>query len=190
MQTTVYFVRHAPADFSLENYHERKLSEKGFESVIGVTNALKNITVDHFISSSSPRAIETIRPLAELNKKEIETFAELQELVLRGKEVVLQPDEIDIEIKKVLEIPNYKLPGGDSRKEIEERGVKKFEELLNRYEGKTIVLGTHGIIMTLILAVYDSNFGFDFWKKTSKPDIYQVIFENRKIISTTRIGCV
>lgn len=151
METIVYLVRHAQADFSLENYHGRHLSEKGRQDAKLVAEILKNFSIDYFISSSSPRAIETIQPLAEFFGKEIEQYDELRELLLRGKDVELEPDQVDSEIKKVFEMPDYKLKGGESRKEVEARGVVKFNEILEKNRGKTLVLGTHGIIMTLIL---------------------------------------
>lgn len=187
MQTTVYFIRHAHAPFSLENYHQRNLSEKGTRDALAIAEKLKETTIDFFVSSSSPRAIETLKPLACLKNKEIECYDELEELLLRGANVELDPNTIEDEIKKVFEIPNYQLPGGESRRKVEERGVTKFKEILKKYSSKSITLGTHGIMMTLILASFDPRFNFDFWKKTSKPDIYRVIFLEEKIIQIDRL---
>jgi 2,3-bisphosphoglycerate-dependent phosphoglycerate mutase len=129
METIVYFIRHAHADFSLENYHGRALSEQGKLDAQLLTKYLKDIKIDYFVSSSSPRARETIEPLARHYQKSVETYDELQELLLRGAYVVLSPEQVDNEIKKVFEVPHYKLDGGESRIEVEDRGVKKFKEL-------------------------------------------------------------
>lgn len=187
METIVYFVRHAPADFSLENYHNRKLSKKGQEGALSVMNALKDIDIDCFISSASPRAVGTIQPLADIKGKDIEIYDEFQELLLRGKDVYLEEEDVEKEIKKVFEIPGYKLSGGDSRKEVEERGLPKFRGILRQYEGKVIVLGIHGIMMTLTLASYNPQFDFEFWRGTSKPDIYKVVFKGELLVSCDRI---
>jgi 2,3-bisphosphoglycerate-dependent phosphoglycerate mutase len=187
MVTTVYFIRHAHAPFSLENYHQRNLSEQGQKDALLIAEKLKNVAIDFFVSSSSPRAIETLLPLAQLKNKPIEQFVELQELLLRGPTVHLEPHEIDVEIKKVFETPTYQLPGGESRKTVEERGVTKYRELIKKYEGYTIALGTHGIIMTLILGSFDPRFNFEFWKNTSKPDVYKATFLNNKLRSTERL---
>jgi 2,3-bisphosphoglycerate-dependent phosphoglycerate mutase len=187
METTVYFIRHAHANFSLENYHQRSLSEIGSRSAVKVRDALQHLHFDYFVSSSSPRALETLKPLAEVCGKEIEGYDELQELLLRGADVALNDEQVDQEIKKVFEISNYKLPGGESRQEVERRGVSKFKELLETYKGSTFVVGTHGMIMTIILGYFDQTIGFKFWKATSKPDCYKVVFFEDKILSIKRI---
>ena len=187
MKTTVYFIRHAPSDTTQWHNQDRPLTATGFAGAQAVLETLKDVSFDRFISSSSPRAIDTIKPLADLRQKKVETYDELQELPLRGKEHHLEPHEVDREIKKVFESLDYKLPGGKSRREVENIGVRCFHELMKKYEGEVIGLGTHGIIMTLIFASMDSTFGFEFWNSTSKPDIYKVEIDDEKIVSFERI---
>lgn len=72
---------------------------------------------------------------------------------------------------------DYKLIGGESANEVLQRGLSTFLNLLTQHTGKTFVLGTHGIIMTLLLRSFDPHIGFDFWKQLQKPDVYRVSFE-------------
>jgi 2,3-bisphosphoglycerate-dependent phosphoglycerate mutase len=79
------------------------------------------------------------------------------------------------------------LPGGESASEVLGRGLPIFQKILEQYAGKTIVLGTHGIIMTLMLRSFDSSIGFDFWKQTTKPDVYRAVFNNKKMKKVQRL---
>lgn len=63
-----------------------------------------------------------------------------------------------------------------------------IKEMLNNPDIKVVVVGTHGNILTTILNYFDSTVGFDFWKASSKPDIYKVEFENEHIQTINRIG--
>jgi 2,3-bisphosphoglycerate-dependent phosphoglycerate mutase len=64
------------------------------------------------------------------------------------------------------------MPEGETTRQAQERAIPIILKLLSDYEGKKIVIGTHGNIMTIILKYFDTNYGFEFWKQTSKPDIY------------------
>jgi 2,3-bisphosphoglycerate-dependent phosphoglycerate mutase len=41
--------------------------------------------------------------------------------------------------------------------------------------------------MTIILNYFDSNYGFEFWKQTSKPDIYRLEFEEKELNLVERL---
>ncbi len=187
METIVYFVRHAKAPFSLENYHNRSLSPEGEQAAKKLVELFDAVPVDVFVSSSSPRAVETIKPIALAKNKPIETHDELRELLLRGPETFIEEDKIEAEIEKVFADENYKLAGGESAAEVLARGLPVFQEILKQYAGKTIVLGTHGIIMTLLLRSFDSSIGFDFWRQITKPDIYRAVFKYSKLEYLNRI---
>lgn len=187
MKTTLYFVRHAEANSGAWHDQNRTLTEAGAHGAQAVLDTLEEIEIDVFISSSSPRTIDTIKPLADAHQKPIEVFDELQELVLRGPEYHLDDADVATEVQKVFEIPDYKLPGGTSKKSFEETSVAFFRTLIRQYEGKTVVVGTHGIILTLILASYDSSYGYDFWHTTTKPDIYRVELDGEVMKSCQRI---
>jgi 2,3-bisphosphoglycerate-dependent phosphoglycerate mutase len=58
---------------------------------------------------------------------------------------------------------------------------------LEKYEGKNIVIGTHGNIMVLIMNHFDHQYDFYFWKKLDMPDIYKLTFEQKKLIDVQRI---
>ena len=55
------------------------------------------------------------------------------------------------------------------------------------YKGKNIVIGTHGNIMALIMNYYDKKYDYLFWKRLNMPDIYELSFEDKELISINKI---
>lgn len=41
--------------------------------------------------------------------------------------------------------------------------------------------------MTIIMNYYDPRYDFAFWKKTTKPDIYKLSFENDTLTDVERL---
>jgi 2,3-bisphosphoglycerate-dependent phosphoglycerate mutase len=84
---------------------------------------------------------------------------------------------------------NYQdaFPEGESSMGAQDRAIKVILKTLKKYEGKKIVIGTHGDIITLIMNYFDKQYGYQFWQTTTMLDIYKLIFKDRKIISMTRL---
>lgn len=74
---------------------------------------------------------------------------------------------------------HFAFPHGESSLKAQARAIKVIEDILENNEGKKIVIGTHGDIMTLMMNHFDKRYGFDFWQSTSMPDIYKLKFEEK-----------
>jgi len=81
----------------------------------------------------------------------------------------------------------HAFPEGESSEEAQKRAVKVILEIFNKYEGNNIVFGTHGDIMTLMMNYFDPQYDYSFWRTTTMPDIYKVVFQGQKLVSTTRL---
>lgn len=184
--TTIYFVRHAHAPFSLTDFRTRSLSEKGMNDAQRVGEILREVSFDCAISSSSPRAVETIQPVVDHQGLPLSCHDELIELKLRGPEVELTLEGVHKEIGNVLANKTHKLSSGESRQEVEDRAIPVFRQLLAENQGKTVLFGTHGMIMTILLDVFGGVCGFEFWKQLTKPDIYKVEFDQDQIVHMER----
>jgi len=55
------------------------------------------------------------------------------------------------------------------------------------YEGKNIVVGTHGNIMVLMMNYFDPNYDFHFWRNLDMPDIYKLTFKGDKLKEVHRL---
>jgi len=62
-----------------------------------------------------------------------------------------------------------------------------LRDVLEEYAGKRIAIGIHGSIMTLMIGALDPRFDFHFWRTTTLPDIYKLMFENQQLLSVERL---
>lgn len=49
----------------------------------------------------------------------------------------------------------------ESLREVEKRNVDALFELINRYEGKNLVIGSHGTALCTVIHYFDSRFGYE-----------------------------
>ncbi|MCA1291939.1 histidine phosphatase family protein [Paenibacillus sp. alder61] len=87
----------------------------------------------------------------------------------------------------LFENSSFAFPEGESNEEAQKRATKVILNILNKYEGKNIVIGTHGDIMTLMMNHFDPQYDYQFWRTTTMPDIYKAVFQGQKLVSTTRL---
>ena len=79
----------------------------------------------------------------------------------------------------------YKLSDGECLQEVQARNMSALQQVLNKYAGKNIVVGSHGTALSTIINYYDHSFGYnDFEKiKNVMPWIVEFVFdENTKCI--------
>nr|WP_306812699.1 histidine phosphatase family protein [Paenibacillus soyae] len=180
-------VRHAESPYALGEEKTRGLSREGAQEAKKAADLLEGVEIHAVCSSSYARARETVQELAERRELPIMEYDELVERSILGLEVQAPWEDIVAAIKRSFEDEEYALPGGESTRAAQQRAIPLFERLLEQYAGRSIAIGTHGNIMTIIMNYYDSRFGYDFWQSTSKPDIYRMVFDNRRLTSVERI---
>ncbi|WP_339216583.1 histidine phosphatase family protein [Solibacillus sp. FSL W8-0372] len=186
MNTEIYLVRHAHSVFDIENEEFRGLSDKGRKDAEKVKEILSSESIDHIVSSSYVRAIQTVESLSKLINKEIEKDYRFREGCLAAADYIFE-DPVEA-FKYSMENPDFSYPGGESCNEVKERGLAALNELLHKYKGKKIVIGIHGNIMTNIMHHFDRTYDFNFWKSTTKPDIYKLsISESNQLLNTVRL---
>lgn len=184
--TSLIMVRHAHSPFVFGQERSRGLSEQGEKDAKKTTEILSGETILRIVSSPYKRAIQTVEGLANERELEIHLFEELKERRLKGP-YKLSEDEIDHTIKRSFVDQGFALEGGESLKEVQYRAIPLINDLLNKYKGQTVVLGTHGNIMTIIMNYFDPKYAYEFWKTTTKPDIYKLEFRDLNLHSVERL---
>lgn len=182
MQTKLIFVRHAHSTFSFDE-SGRPLSTKGFSDAAIISEMLKKDSIDVVISSPYKRAIQTV--------EEIAGFFDLNVVIDHGfkeRKLSNQPvEDFDAAIREVWKNPAFSWDGGESNEMAQQRGVKAILNVLNQYKGKTIIVGTHGNIMVLIMNYFDGRYDFGFWNNLAMPDAYKLTFENEKLLEVNQL---
>ncbi|AHA10195.1 histidine phosphatase family protein [Bacillus toyonensis] len=180
--TTIYFVRHAHSTYTKEE-RERPLSEKGHCDAENVTRLLKDGHIDVVISSPYKRAIQTVQGIANTYNVSIQIEEDLRERLLSSEPV----EDFNDAIENVWEDWTFAYEGGESNDVAQKRAILCMQNILEKYKGKNIVIGTHGNIMVLLMNYFDSKYDFQFWKTIQMPDVYKLTFDNNRFISAERI---
>ena len=184
--TTIYMIRHAESPFIFGEERTRKLSVNGEIEAEKVAKLMLSEKIDVIISSPFARSIQTIEAIATTRNLEIKLFEELRERMIKGN-YQLPWEEVEPAIEVSFEDKDYCLPGGETTRQAQERAIPIIKQVLKEYEGKSIVIGTHGNIMTIIMNYFNENYGYDFWASTSKPDIYKLLFTDGELIDVIRM---
>ncbi|MCM3388325.1 histidine phosphatase family protein [Ureibacillus chungkukjangi] len=182
MLTNLYLVRHAHSTYSPDELG-RPLSQRGFIDAEKIMKLFENKEIDIIISSPYKRAIQTVEGIANFREKVVLLEENFKERTLSIGAV----EDFEAAITKVWVEPTFSWSGGESNMDAQKRGVKALKNLLTTCEGKNVVIGTHGNLMTLILNHFDKNYDFNFWKTLDMPDIYKLTFEYQELKEVKRI---
>jgi len=169
----IYLIRHCRATGQESS---AELTLEGLLQAEQLAEFLAERQIDFIVSSPFERAIASIRPLAQKLNVTIHIDDRLRERILSSEQL----DDWMKDLKKTFEDMELTFPGGESSRTAMQRGISSIEELLKRQE-ENIVVVTHGNLLSLILKYYDSEYGFNEWKRLTNPDVFELIFIGNKV---------
>ncbi len=181
--TDIIFVRHAQSVYG-DDDRNRPLTAEGLLDRQIVIHVLKNMKIDAFLCSPYKRSIDTIKPAADFYKMDIFTDERLRERKTGSFESGL--------LEKRWRDFSFAEEGGENLKSVQERNMDAFSEILGRYKGKTVVIGTHGTALSTILQHYNSDFGLnDFLRIVNwLPYIIELKFDGEHLTGMRELAYV
>lgn len=153
--TRVYFVRHAQPIHTWEEDRTRPLTKEGLEDSKKVTELFSNISIDNYISSPYKRSFDTISESAKARHIDIHTDERLRE-----REKGLEGNNFGMFHNRWNDF-DFHEEGGESLHMVQRRNIEALLEILNDYNGKSIVIGTHGTALSTILNHFEPSFCCD-----------------------------
>lgn len=179
--TTVYFVRHAEPNYDNHDDELRELSEKGLEDRKLVTNYLSDKSIDVVLSSPYKRSVDTVKDFASCYNLTIEKNDDFRERKVDNVWI----DDFTGFCKRQWADFNYKYTDGETLAEVQSRNISALKRVLEHYENKNIVVGSHGTALSTIINYYDPTYGYDDFEKIRclMPWIVKFTFEGEKLIS-------
>lgn len=172
--TTVFFVRHAEPNYNNHDDRTRELTEKGTEDSKLVTRFFDDKEVDVVLSSPYKRAIDTVGGLAAERGLTIETVEDFRERRVDSVWI----EDFSAFCRAQWENFSYKLSDGESLGEVQSRNISALHDVLKKYCGKTVVIGSHGTALSTVIHYYDSKFGYAEFEaiKNLMPWVVQFTF--------------
>lgn len=164
--TRFIIVRHGYS----ENNKEKKftghidvnLDKIGYSQAEDVKNyVLSNYKIDKVYSSDLKRAFETVKPIAEhlnLPLVKMEAFREINVGKWQGMTFEDVAKEYPNEFGNVANrTDSFRYPGGESIGEMKERFISALDKIAEENENKTVVIGTHGGAVRLLVSHFEKN---------------------------------
>jgi len=157
--TTVWLVRHAEAD-GVSNrccgHLDPPLSPDGVLQANAVARRLAAEPISRFYASTSSRAVETARILAQPHGLPLETIADLREMHFGDLEG-LTYEEIERGWPEIFHSwmtrpTETRFPNGETFIQMRKRALEALESLLNTRKNEVILVVTHAGVIRAVLA--------------------------------------
>jgi 2,3-bisphosphoglycerate-dependent phosphoglycerate mutase len=180
-ETTIYLIRHAHAEWREDE--RRRLSSDGVKAAQLVAERLADQPIAAVYTSPSRRSIETVEPLARLLG-----LRPVVEPDLRERELPAVPsDEFEALVREAWSSPDQAPRGGESNVRAQARGLAVVRTVVAHHVGSQVVLATHGNLLALVLNGLDRKFAYEFWRRLSFPDIYQLTLAGAQLRGVERV---
>ena len=156
--TRFIVVRHGETEWNvaarIQGHGDSPLTAMGVAQADAVAQRLATEKFDRIVASDLARAHETAKRIGAVNAHPIDLDPRLRERSF-GDGEGLSYEEVDRlypgAFSRVRETdPDYRIPGGESRREFHERVVAGVEAIAKRHAGETLVLVTHGGVLSTL----------------------------------------
>lgn len=175
MKTKVILIRHGETEWNVLckflGTVDLPLNEKGRRQAGYAKEALKDEPIDVAYSSPMKRAYETGKIIMEGRNASIITDDGLREIDcgkwegMNGKEV---EERFPVQLYLWGNCPEEcKIEGGDTFQEVSDRIVETFWQIVNKNRGKTILITSHMICLTLLMIHFMGKRINDIWNVKS-----------------------
>ena len=174
--TVLYFVRHAQPDYRQGVNSTFVLSEEGMNDRMRAAEVLEGVRFDRAVSSPYTRSVLTIMPIVESKGLELTFDERLRERDNQGG------NTRDMFRRRWADF-DFHEEGGESLGSTQERNVAAGRDILSKYEGETVLVGTHGTALSTIINHYRPEFGFEQFMRIIDfmPYILRMDFEGQTL---------
>lgn len=155
-RTHVIIVRHGQTEWNIagirQGHLDSRLTPRGLMQAKALAQRLAREKFSAIYSSDLGRAVQTAMAVADVTGHEVMTDARLRERhlgIFQGLNAAQLESQYPEERRLFRSIgPDYVIPGGESMRQQVERNVAFLDELARKHAGETIVVVTHGGVVS------------------------------------------
>jgi 2,3-bisphosphoglycerate-dependent phosphoglycerate mutase len=159
------------------------LTEAGKRAAVALADRLEALRPDAVYSSPYRRARTTVQPFAERAGLAIVEDERLHERVLSEKPL---DDWLEHIRRSYADVDHIAGAGGESLRETQTRALAALADIMARGHRLPIV-ASHGNLISAVLRVADPDFGFEAWRTLKNPDLFELSFDDDRLVSHRRI---
>jgi broad specificity phosphatase PhoE len=172
----LYLVRHSNPQLDITvAANQWQLSQTGITRAKSLARHLEGNRIQAVVSSTEPKAIHTAQILADQLGHPVELADGLQEherpLL---PDSFTPPDEFRQRVKAFFERPEQLVLGAETADQCFARFNHALCEVIERHAGETMVVVSHGTVLSLLLSSYNHLDPFSFWQALGMPTCIRV----------------
>ncbi len=181
---TIILIRHGESvwnrDGRIQGYQDSPLSDLGEKQARQIGKRLKQESIDHIVSSTATRAVDTCR-IAVGIALNIELCEKLREINLgtwEGKKSADIKLEYPHQVSMWFRTPSrVKIDGGETLRAFRMRVAQEMKRLRNKHRDKTLAVFTHGgVICTYLTSLLGMKLDHLWRFKIQNGSITKIIF--------------
>lgn len=183
--TTIYMIRNAECSDLQDASSE--FSEAGKKEQEKIQTFFEGKQIDEVYVSSLKSAADTLRFLINEDQRSVHVAEEFNERKI-GPRVL----NLESFVRRQWSEPEYKLSGGESFFEVQDRVLDGLERIVTTNKDKVSIIGSHGMAIATVIQFFDETFTCEDYLKTSyiRPWIVKMEFEDKSLVGLELIQCM
>ena len=182
MNKYLILVRHSAPEIAQKvPAQEWKLSAPGRTRATRLAELLRQYQPQVIISSKEPKARETAEIIAKLHKIELNVAENLQEHD-RSNVPYLAREEFQASIHEFFLKPNELVFGKETANQAHARFYRSVHAILNDYANKTVIIVTHGTVISLFVSRLTRRSDFEIWNMLGLPSFIAMDLHSSALI--------
>jgi broad specificity phosphatase PhoE len=164
-----------------------KLSEEGQKRAQQLAEQLKGFEPEVIVSSKEPKAKETAEILAGQLLLDLQIVPELHEHD-RSNVPYLSHDTFQSSIQDFFQKPDELVFGRETANEAYARFYRVVHFILNKHRDKTVVVVTHGTVISLFVSRLTGSSDLELWKQLGLPAFVAMDLGSNTVIVRNKIA--
>ena len=164
-----------------------RLSEPGRLRARQLAEELKKFEPETIVSSDEPKARETAEIVGRDLGLGIQIIHDLHEHD-RSNVPYLSLDAFQSSIRQLFQEPDQLVFGNETADQAYTRFYSALHSILNENKNKTVVVVTHGTVISLFVARLTGSSELELWKKLGLPSFVALDLHSNDVIVRSNIG--
>jgi broad specificity phosphatase PhoE len=158
-----------------------KLSKEGRLRAQRLAEQLKSFGPEVIVSSAEPKAKETAEIVASQFQLEVQIVPDLHEHA-RSNTPYLSHDIFQAAIRDFFQKPDEMVFGEETANQAYTRFYRAVHSVLNEHRSKTIVIVTHGTVISLFVSRLTGSSDLELWNKLGLPSFVAMDLHSNTLI--------
>jgi broad specificity phosphatase PhoE len=166
---------------------EWKLSELGRARAERLAEKLRHYQPEVIISSNEPKAKETAEIIARIHQLELHVAEDLHEHD-RSNVTYLAHNEFQAFVREFFQKPGELVFGRETADQAHARFYRSVHLILNEHTNKTVVIVTHGTVLSLFVSRLTGSSDFELWNMLGLPSFIAMDLHSNTLIVRSNIA--